>query len=292
MEPFFCNLNVMRIIIIFFFLSLIACSTVDKPSISIDEVHAWCIVPFDSEKRTPAERIEMLKGLGIKSYVYDWREEHLDEMVSEWKLAKEQGIDVKGVWLWIDANHDSIPQLSENSERVLKSIAETDLQTEIWLGFHSNYFEGLDDKYAVNKGAETIKYFNERATAMGCSVKLYNHGDWFGEPENQIKIIEHANLPNVQLVYNFHHGHHHIDRFPELVKAMMPYLGTVNINGMEKDGSKILPVGQGDYEKEMMNTLIKEGYNKPFGILGHVDNADVNLILKANLDGLKDLFSE
>src|SRR5688572_17532915 len=37
---------------------------------------AWCIVPFDSQKRSPEERAAMLEKLGIKRLAYDWRVEH------------------------------------------------------------------------------------------------------------------------------------------------------------------------------------------------------------------------
>jgi len=73
---------------------------------------AWCIVPFDVMKRTPEERIRMLKELGFTSYAYDWREEHLATTANEFRLARENGIEVKAVWLWIDANSDSPGQLS------------------------------------------------------------------------------------------------------------------------------------------------------------------------------------
>ena len=99
----------------------------------------------------------------------------------------------------------------------------------------------------------------EAAAKIGCSVGLYNHGGWFGEPENQIAIIEALRkrrapastraLP-IGIVYNFHHGHEHIDRFPELFSKMQPYLMAVNLNGMVKDGDragkKILALGTGD----------------------------------------------
>jgi len=49
-------------------------------------------------------------------------------------------------------------------------------------------------------------------------------------------------------VYNFHHGHHQIDKFPALLEMMKPYLWTVNLNGMKRDGPKILDIGAGDLE--------------------------------------------
>jgi hypothetical protein len=42
-----------------------------------DNLVAWCIVPFDAKKRSPAQRVEMLQSLGFNKYAYDWRAEHL-----------------------------------------------------------------------------------------------------------------------------------------------------------------------------------------------------------------------
>ena len=42
-------------------------------------------------------------------------------------------------------------------------------------------------------------------------------------------------MDNVGIVYNFHHGHDHIDRFPKLLIKMAPYLRTICLNGMEKE---------------------------------------------------------
>ena len=38
-----------------------------------DNLVAWCVVPFDSVRRTPEERVEMLKELGFRQFAYDWR---------------------------------------------------------------------------------------------------------------------------------------------------------------------------------------------------------------------------
>jgi len=50
---------------------------------------------------------------------------------------------------------------------------------------------------------------------------------------------------------------------------------------------KILPIGEGDYEKDMIDLLLKKVYKGGFGILGHDKDAEVETILKANLIGLK-----
>jgi hypothetical protein len=91
------------------------------------------------------------------------------------------------------------------------------------------------------------------------------------------------------MVYNFHHAHDSIEEIGAIAPAIMPYLVAVNLNGMKKDGSKILAIGKGDYEKEMIRTFIESGFTGPWGILGHVENADVKKVLLENLDGLKSL---
>src|SRR5262245_34288462 len=42
-----------------------------------DNLVAWCIVPFDSQKRGPEERAAMLQRLGFRHFAYDWRAEHI-----------------------------------------------------------------------------------------------------------------------------------------------------------------------------------------------------------------------
>ena len=89
------------------------------------------------------------------------------------------------------------------------------------------------------------------------------------------------------MVFNFHHAQEYIMDFRNIAKKIMPYLSAVNLNGMRKDGPKILPIGEGDYEKEMYDVLIREGYKGPWGILGHVEEKDVRQVLEQNLAGLK-----
>lgn len=252
----------------------------------MDDLVAWCIVPFDNRKRTPEQRIAMLEELGFKRYAYDWRTEHLDDTARELRLAKEHGIDVTAVWMWIDGEGDRPGRLREDNERVLAAVAEAGISTQLWLGFNANFFEGLSDDDKVARGAEMVAYLAERAAETGSRVALYNHGGWFGEPENQIRIIETLPDHEVGIVYNFHHGHEQIDRFDTLVEAMRPYLWVVNLDGMRPEGPKILPFGTGTHERAMLERVLAAGFTGPFGVLGHVDDADVRVILEGNLEGL------
>jgi hypothetical protein len=60
----------------------------------------------------------------------------------------------------------------------------------------------------------------------------------------------------------------------------------VNLNGMRPGGPKILPFGQGTHEREMLRRVLDAGFTGPFGVLGHVEDADVRDVLAGNLEGL------
>lgn len=276
------------LLLVGFIMTTSSCSVKDKKqTIDMEKIYAWCIVPFDSVKRSPMERINMLKKLGIKKYAYDWREDHLATMAEELTLAKQNDIEVIAVWLWIDENWDSVGELNRPNEKVFDIVEEVGYRGQIWVSFNSNYFVNMPDSLAVKKGAEMIAYLSDRAKGLGCKIALYNHGDWFGEPVNQVKIIEALSDRELGIVYNFHHAHDQIDAFPEIVKTMMPYLWYVNLSGLRKEGPKILTIGEGDHEMGMIDLLEENGYKGDFGILGHIEDADVETVLMDNLSGLK-----
>ena len=147
-----------------------------------------------------------------------------------------------------------------------------------------------DQATKVQAAADILRPIAAAADKIGCRVALYNHGGWFGEPENQVAIIKLLGMPNVGIVYNFHHGHPHIDRFPELFRQMQPYLLAVNLNGMVKDGDaqgkKILTLGKGDQELNMMHVIRDSGWRGPVGIIDHLPDTDSEVTLRENLEGL------
>ncbi|MBA3480433.1 MAG: sugar phosphate isomerase/epimerase, partial [Pirellulales bacterium] len=146
-----------------------------------------------------------------------------------------------------------------------------------------------DQSEKVAAAVKTLRPIVEAAAAQGCSIGLYNHGGWFGDPENQLAIIAALDAPNVGIVYNLHHGHDHLDRLPLLLEKMKPHLYAVTLNGTDRDGErrgrKILPIGQGELDLELLRTIQESGYDGPLAILGHT-HEDVELRLKDNLDGL------
>lgn len=267
------------------FIHLLSC----KDNIEMSNYYAWCIVPFDSMNRTPQERIEMLKQLGLTSYAYDWREKHLDSFPEEIKLASENNIEINAVWIWIDADYDSVNSLNPLNEKLLKIVEEGGLKTQIWIGFHSSFFENLSQYEAVKKGSDMIGYLNDRVNEIGCKITLYNHGDWFGDPRNQVEVIKELPGKDIGIIYNFHHAHEQLDDYEEIINSAFPYLWAVNLNGIHKEGPKIMTIGDGDREAYMIEYLTNKGFDGPYGILCHIETEDAKVVLKRNIEGLKKL---
>jgi putative heme-binding domain-containing protein len=240
---------------------------------------AWCIVPFDAKKRSPEDRVAMLKKLGFTKYAYDWRAEHLPTFDREVAELKKANIELTAIWFPAGLNTDA--------QALLAVVKKHKLKTQLWITMGDP--GGKEQKDKIEAAAKIIRPIAEEADKLGCTVALYNHGGWFGEPENQIAIIEHLKLKNVGIVYNQHHGHDHLPRFEAMLKKMLPHLLALNLNGMVKDGEKlgkkILPLGTGDLDLGLLKVIQASGYKGPIGILGHT-NDDAEERLKDNLDGL------
>jgi hypothetical protein len=238
---------------------------------------AWCIVPFDGVKRTPAARAEMVRSLGITKVAYDWRAEHVADFEREILEYRRNGLEFFAFW----NTHDEAFRL----------FAKYNLQPQIWQTAPSP--EAATQEQRVAAAAARLLPAVKRARELGSRFGLYNHGGWGGEPENLVAVCEHLRrvhgADHVGIVYNFHHGHAHVDRLAAALAAMKPHLLCLNLNGMMRDGDrremKIFPLGQGELDAALLRVAADSGYRGPVGIIGHTQD-DVELRLRDNLDGL------
>ena len=243
---------------------------------------AWCIVPFDSKKRGPEERAAMLEKLGFSKFAYDYRAEHIPTFDAEIEALKRHKVELTAWWF--------PTSLNDEAKLTLAVFAKHKVTPQLWVtGGGGPTKDEADQRARVIAEAGRIRPIAEAAAKVGCKVALYNHGGWFGEPENQIAIIQELKLNNVGIVYNQHHGHDHIDRFPELLQKMKPHLLCLNLNGMTKEGDrkgqKIMQLGEGDLDLKLLKVVRDSGYTGPIGILGHTQD-DAEERLHDNLDGL------
>jgi hypothetical protein len=243
---------------------------------------AWCVVPFDKLKRTPAQRAEMLAGLGFSKFAYDWRAEHLPTFDAECAELQKRNIELFAVWFPAALNDDA--------KTLLKVIDRRKLKPQLWVMPAQPGKAGTDAAKAAEVAAG-LKAVYAAAAERGLKFGLYNHGGWAGEPENMLAIAA-ALGPEAGIVYNLHHGHDHLDRFGKVLLAMKPRLLCLNLNGMtpgaDKLGKKIMVLGTGESDRAILRDIQASGYRGPIGILGHTQD-DAAETLRANIEGLRGL---
>lgn len=264
-----------------------SCSQNTKSLIKVDEVSPWCILGFDSLDRTPEQRIAMLKELGITRYGYNRGKGDFSQMKEEFDMARDNNLAITSVFVWLNASRDTMGKLSPSNQTLLDGLAQVEQKPTIWLSFSDNFFKNLDQTQSLELSIEMIQFVKSKADQLGCKLALYNHHGWFGNPHNQVEILDILNDASITMVFNFHHAHEYVDEFPDIVQKIAPYLSFVNLNGVKKEGPQILPIGKGDHEFAMIESLNKAGFNGPWGILGHIKTEDVEQVLIRNIDGLK-----
>lgn len=241
-----------------------------------DNLVAWCIVPFDSKKRSPEQRAEMLDSLGIRNLAYDWRQEHIAEFDAELMALKKHGITLTAFWYMSGLT----PEKDSTLQLIFDLLEKHQVKTQIWLMMVG---EG-----SLTAMAGPVAYIANKAARIGCRVGLYNHGGWYGEPENQLAIIEHLKLPNLGIVYNFSHAEYQAHRFPEFFPKILPHLYAINITGLRGGyPAVVVPVGQGNLEDSMMRLIRESSYRGPIGIINEDFAPDAKDGLMMNLQGIE-----
>lgn len=245
-----------------------------------DNLVAWCIVPFDASKRGPAERARMLKELGIRRCAYDWRQEHVDTFEQEILAYQEHGIEFFAFW-------DLHPKAFE-------LFAKYKLRPQIWQTLASPPPDAREEM--IEAAVRAMLPGVQAAAKIQAKFGLYNHGGWGGQPENLVAVCQRLREfghEHVGIVYNFHHGHEHIADWPKHFELLKPYLLCVNLNGMNPGAEpKILGLGKGGHELEMIRVVVESGYSGPVGIIDHRTELDARESLQENLEGLEWLRKE
>jgi hypothetical protein len=234
---------------------------------------AWCIVPFDTKNRSPADRAAMVKQLGFTKVAFDWRDKHIPDFEEEILQYRKHGIEFFAFW----GTHDKAYEL----------FAKYDLHPQIWQTLDSPDAPTRAER--VERAVKQLLPIVDRTAKMKCELGLYAHGGWGGEPENLAAVCqvlrEKHQAGHVGIVYNLHHGRGHVNDFAAALARMKPYLLCLNLNGMSADGPQILHLGAGEADVTLLKIIADSGYSGPIGIIGHTQD-DVELRLRDNLEGL------
>src|SRR5437763_705959 len=124
--------------------------------------------------------------------------------------------------------------------------------------------------FAANTVAADAGLFDKSNLAAWCIVPFDAHKR---APEERAAMLD--KLGFTKFVYDLHHGHEHLARFSQALRLMLPHLICINLNGMSSGGEagaeKILPIGQGELDLQLLKEIAASGYRGPIGILNHTN---------------------
>jgi sugar phosphate isomerase/epimerase len=282
---------------------MMACGGQKQVRLGSDENFvAWAFLNYEPGERTAEERAEMLKRLGFTKCGYEGHEQWIDQLEEHIIAYREHGIEMLGIYLEI---REENPLEQDYLIEAIEIIKRQNCKIQLWLTIRDNLFHGIPDGQRVQKACDLIQPLADRVIPKGCKIAMYNHGGWTGLPSNQVKIVKKLqtlyNPEDVGIVLNFHHAHPFVDHFSELFAEAKPYLFLVNTNGMRvkmndegnKEGDpKILALGKGDHEVDMLRVVKESGYTGPVGVIDHVKQIDPEVNLRNNLNALKSILGQ
>lgn len=267
-----------------------------SPLWSVDNFHAWSVAPFDSVDRTPEERAQMLRRLGIRKYAYSWRERHVASFDAEIEAMQRHRIEIIA-WNFLSVEPEDPP-----ARAALEAFRRHGIHPQIWVmqsprGRPRQPLESftrtpLEQRERVRQEAERIKRIVAAVAPYGCSVALYNHNSWFGVPDNQLAIIEclkDQGVSGVGMVYNFHHARdeHHDDTldFAALWRRIKPHVVALTVSGVRVEGQTVFP-SQGDAELDMMRVIQVSGWRGSVGLTAE-KRGDAEETLRQYIQGVQ-----
>ena len=258
-------------------------------------LHVWAYEEYDAIPRTPQERAQLLKELGITKAGFICRNaERVAEFEAYVKAYRSAGIELVAVWTPV---HTDQPLDEPQIRKFLDTVDRHKLRLQWWLTLEED-FDSMPAENRVNHAVAQLQPLVQEAIKRNCRLVLYGHGSkrWFTQCENEIAIVERlqTTIPKAPLgiVYNFHQSRDQMDRLPSVFPKLMPHLVALNLNGMRSEGPRIVTLGEGDHEREMIHTVMESGWSGPVGIIDHKPKVDARMSLQANLDGLQAILKE
>ena len=198
----------------------------------------------------------MLERLGFKHFAYDWRGRAHPDLRRRGRgpeAARRRARRLLGRARRAEPRIADHPRLAQAARRSRPSSGSCSTSAPI-------RSQGAEQERRVEAAAAKLRPLAEEAGKIGCSLALYNHGGWFGEPENQIAIIERLEGAGRHATSAWSTTCTTATTTSTASRAcsakMKPYLMALNLNGMDPGGDrvgrKILPLGQGSRDLELL----------------------------------------
>ncbi len=258
----------------------------DRPNVA-----AAGIVATDLNDRTPRERAAMLRRIGIRHLIWDWRDRDALQFDAELDALHNQGVSLGGIVVQHPLPENSAPgAINPHVRQFVTEAARRGLSPDLWVTVASA--DTGDEHEHVWHAADHLEPLAKLAGDHGMCVLLTNETGFFGEPRNLVALVEalsERGLNNVGLAYQQQHGHAHIANFAEHFSLMQPHLVAIALNGMDPDaeatGRFILPYGAGRADRKIAHIIAASGWRGQLVVQG-LSRDDAEIRLLDNLDGL------
>ena len=243
----------------------------------------------DDKHQTAKEQVEMIKKLGYDG-IGPTGDAGLAEMVQE---LDKNNLRCFAVYMGvnIDPNQQKYdPKLKEAME-ILKGR-----NTILWLFVLSQKHKPSSPEGDA-RAVEIIREIADMAAQYKLRVALYPHyGFWVERVEDALRVVKKVDRKNVGVTFNLCHWLRVDDEknMQPLIKAAMPYLFVVTINGADGGGKDwkqlIQTLDRGSFDMpRFLKTLKDSGYTGPIGLQGYGIGGDANDNLKRSMSAWRQL---
>ncbi len=243
----------------------------------------------DDKHKTAKEQVEMIKELG-----YSGMGPHggagLAELVEE---LDKTGLGCVAAYLGVNIDPDKPkygPELMKAVE-ILKGR-----NSMLWLYVQSGRHKPSSTDGDA-RAEEILRDIAEIAEQNGLRIALYPHtGFWIERVEDAVRVAKRVNRRNVGVTFNLCHWLKVDDEanMESLIKAAMPHLFVVTINGADSGGKNwnqlIQTLDKGTFDvRGFLRTLRRAGYNGPIGFQGYGIGGDAYDNLQRTMGAWRDL---
>ena len=242
----------------------------DRPNVA-----AARIVASDLNERTPRERAAMLRRLGIRHLIWDWRDRDALQFDAELDALRNEGVSLGGIVVQHPLPAHGAPGvINPHVRQFVTEAARRGLAPDLWVTVASEQVS--TELEHVWQAADHVEPLARLAADHGMCVLLANESGFFGEPRNLVALVEalsERGLNNVGIAYQQQHGHAHIGDFAEQFAIMQPHLVAIALNGMDPDGEAtgriILPYGAGRADRKIAHVIAASGWRGQLVVQGH-----------------------
>jgi sugar phosphate isomerase/epimerase len=243
----------------------------------------------DDKHQTAKEQVEMIKELGYDG-IGPTGDAGLAEMVQE---LDKNNLRCFAVYMGVNIDPDQQkydPKLKEAME-ILKGR-----NTILWLFVLSQKHKPSSPEGDA-RAVEIIREIADMAAQYKLRVALYPHyGFWVERVEDAVRVVKKVDRKNVGVTFNLCHWLRVDDEknMQPLIKAAMPYLFVVTINGADSGGKdwkqliQMLDRGSFDMHR-FLKTLKDSGYTGPIGLQGYGIGGNANDNLKRSMSAWRQL---